>query len=178
MLLPEAILVKLKMANDAKQTKLLCFGIGNVSRGDDALGPSLLDFIEAETPLFQITKEEVFQLQPENLYELSGQDVVLFLDADARFKKDISFESIEPHAVESAFVSHALSPQRLLSMHQELADQSTPAAFLLSMGAADTELHEGLSEQGKLNLDSARQLISTLLNEPLQNWKMYQKVAV
>ena len=60
--------------------KLVVFGWGNVSRGDDGLGPLLLARI-AEAGWAESTLIEDFQLQLEHALDLQGADLALFLDA-------------------------------------------------------------------------------------------------
>lgn len=156
-----------------EHTRILCYGIGNISRGDDGLGPELLDWLQQQAKSFsqyEITYEPAFQLQPENIYEFKNQDAILFLDADARFETGIQFNQLQIPTTENPFVSHALSPTQLLKIHNDLMAASHPPAFLLSMGASDIGLHEGLSSTAKKNLELAQEKCSYFLQQPLQSW--------
>lgn len=160
---------------ESGQIKLLCYGIGNCSRGDDGLGPELLQALtKANIPqsLFKIQPEEVFQLQPEHIYDFKDTDVILFLDADSRFSSGIKFNAITANNIENPFVSHALEPELLLAMHQTLTDQATPPAFLLSMGTASVELGENLTAQGQENLSKALDFLIRLMETPLELWRL------
>ena len=59
--------------------RLVVFGWGNDARGDDALGPALLDRLAAAWPDLPIVED--FQLQIEHALDLDGADMALFLDA-------------------------------------------------------------------------------------------------
>ena len=64
----------------ADRPRVVVFGWGNVSRGDDGLGPLLLARIEA-LGLPHVTTIEDFQLQIEHALDLRDADLALFVDA-------------------------------------------------------------------------------------------------
>jgi hydrogenase maturation protease len=137
----------------------LIFGWGNPSRGDDALGPALLDAIEAlrDThphwgPVDLLTD---FQLQVEHALDLEGRDRVLFVDAssapgDAPFRA----ERITP-AKDASFTSHALSPQGVMHVYAEIKGREPPPCTLLAIAGEAFELGEPLSNAAKVHLDAA-----------------------
>ena len=59
---------------------LLVIAVGNRSRGDDALGPALLDGLRDDAAIGVDLLEE-FQLQVEHALDLVGRRGVLFVDA-------------------------------------------------------------------------------------------------
>ncbi|HNP52189.1 MAG TPA: Ni/Fe hydrogenase, partial [Nitrosomonas nitrosa] len=61
--------------------KLLLFGYGNPSRGDDALGPSLVARIEL-LKLGHIECQNDMQLQVEHIMDFIERDQIMFIDAD------------------------------------------------------------------------------------------------
>ena len=66
------------------QTRLVIFGYGNPSRGDDALGSLLLARAETEVdrlPGLDVALVEDFQLQVEHALDLEDRDLALFIDA-------------------------------------------------------------------------------------------------
>ena len=153
--------------------QLLCYGIGNISRGDDGLGPALLHWLSKHNSSdeFEIQLEPAFQLQPENLYEFADKDVVLFLDADARFSEGVHFAEVFAKQSNNPFVSHALPPEQLLALYNELMDKPHPPAFCLSMGTHHIGLQETLSETAIKNLEGAKPLLKQLINLPLTQWR-------
>ena len=60
---------------------ILVFGYGNLSRGDDALGPLLLDYIQKHCDLRKIELLTDFQLQIEHALDLEHRSLILFVDA-------------------------------------------------------------------------------------------------
>ena len=64
---------------------VLVFGWGNLSRGDDALGPMLVDRLRALLPDDSgVEFLDDYQLQIEHALDLVGRDRVLFVDASLR----------------------------------------------------------------------------------------------
>ena len=59
--------------------RLVVLGWGNDSRGDDALGPALVDRIAAAWPDLPMVDD--YQLQIEHALDLEGTEAALFLDA-------------------------------------------------------------------------------------------------
>jgi hydrogenase maturation protease len=137
----------------------LIFGWGNPSRGDDALGPALLDAVEALLDAHpQWGKVDLltdFQLQVEHALDLEGRDRVLFVDAsaasgDAPFRAEV----IAP-AKDSSFTSHALSPQGVMHVYAEIKGREPPPCTLLAIAGQGFELGEPLSPAARTHLDAA-----------------------
>lgn len=154
---------------------LLCYGIGNCDRGDDAQGPLLVEWLEQQNvDQWQLVLEQPYQLQPENLYEFIGKHAILFVDADARLQSGIAFQPIIPRQSHSAFISHAVAPEHLLDLYQRTVKQTPPPAWLLSLSTHGVELGDSVSRQAERNLARARQLLSTLLSSDIEQWRQWQ----
>ena len=131
---------------------ILIIGIGNPSRGDDALGPMLIDRLEA----LQLADVELltdFQLQVEFALDLQGRQRVIFVDASLDAVAPFAFAPVVA-AEDASFTSHALSPGAVLHAYQKLIGDPPPAYVLAIRGEA-FELGEGLSAQAATNLDVA-----------------------
>lgn len=137
----------------------LIFGWGNPSRGDDALGPALLDAVEAlraSHPQWgEVDILTDFQLQVEHALDLEGRERVLFVDASAA-AADAPFraEAIAP-ARDSSFTSHALSPQGVMHVYSEIKGKAPPPCTLLAIAGEAFELGEPLSAAAHAHLDAA-----------------------
>lgn len=131
---------------------LLIFAYGNPSRGDDALGPLLLERLEA-LHLPQVELLTDFQLQVEHAIDLQGRERVLFIDASVSCPPPFAFSRLAP-AKDRSFTSHAMSPSAVLQAYQELYGEAPPAWLLAVRGEA-FELGEPLSPAAAANLEAA-----------------------
>lgn len=130
----------------------LIIGIGNPSRGDDALGPRLIERLEA-LQLHDVELLTDFQLQVEFALDLQDRQQVIFIDASLTAPPP--FEFTQAQAVEDpSYSSHALSPGALLHACQQLYGLPPPAYVLAIRGEA-FELGEDLSDSASLHLEDA-----------------------
>lgn len=137
----------------------LIFGWGNPSRGDDALGPALLDAVEALLPGHPewggVELLTDFQLQVEHALDLEGRRRVLFVDASA----SALGAPFRAHAIraarDSSFTSHALSPQGVLHVFTEMKGTEPPPCTLLAIAGEAFELGEPLSRAAQDHLAAA-----------------------
>jgi len=131
---------------------ILIIGIGNPSRGDDALGPMLIERLEAlQIPDVELLTD--FQLQVEFVLDLQGRQQVIFIDASLNAAPPFEFTPVAAEE-DSSYTSHALSPGAVLHAYQQLYGPPPPAYVLAIRGTA-FELGEGLSEVATANLDAA-----------------------
>ena len=134
---------------------VLVFGIGNESRGDDALGPllvrSLRDWAEADGRLELI---EDYQLQVEHVTDLAGRGAVLFVDADMSCVEPFHFSEITA-AHDHSYTSHAMTPSALLHAYRQVYGQAAPASFLLRIRGYRFELGDLVSDEAATNLAHA-----------------------
>jgi hydrogenase maturation protease len=141
---------------------VLLFGYGNLSRGDDALGPLLLEYVESTVNLDRIEILTDFQLQIEHALDLENRELVLFVDASVACVKVFDFAMLEP-AKDNSYTTHAMSPAAVLAVYQTIKKKTPPPCFLLSIKGETFELGEGLSAAAKNHLASACRFASRLL---------------
>ena len=150
---------------------VLVFGYGNLSRGDDALGPLLLEFVESHCDLAKIEILSDFQLQIEHALDLENRALVLFVDASVSCAGAFDFSLLEPDR-DKSYTTHAMSPAAVLDVYQSIKKQTPPPCFLLSIRAEKLELGEGLSTQAENNLEQACQFAGQLLqNLDIKVWR-------
>ena|ERR1035437_4875661 len=120
---------------DGLPAPVLVFGWGNLSRGDDALGPLCVAALREQLPdtlLDQVEFLEDYQLQIEHALDLVGRQAVLFVDASLTC--GAPFEVTPLGAMQDASLStHALSPQALLRVFQDLQGEPAPPCTLLAI---------------------------------------------
>jgi hydrogenase maturation protease len=135
----------------------LIIGIGNPSRGDDAIGPLAIERLAAlDLPGVELLTD--FQLQVEHALDLIGRREVVFIDAAASGAAPFSFESAIP-AVDASATSHALSPAAVLAAFLRVTEEPLPAAFVLAVRGYAFELGAPLSVTAACNLDAALQML-------------------
>jgi len=140
---------------------LLIFGYGNPSRGDDALGPELLERLQRQgLPEQTVELLSDFQLQIEHALDLVDRERVLFVDASLNVDPPYRFERIQPQRDQS-FTSHALTPAALLHVYQQLQRQPPPPCYLLAIRGYLFELGQPISRQAEANLEQGLEFITT-----------------
>jgi hydrogenase maturation protease len=144
---------------------VLLFGYGNLSRGDDALGPLLLEYVERHCDLDIIEILSDFQLQIEHALDLENRRLVLFVDASVASVNAFDFALLEPSR-DKSYTTHAMSPAAVLDVYQSIKKALPPPCFLLSIKAEKFELGEGLSADAENNLEKACLFAGRLINNP------------
>ena len=131
---------------------ILIIGIGNPSRGDDALGPLLIERLEAlNLPDVELLTD--FQLQVEFSLDLQQRQKVIFVDASINATPPFTFTQVIA-AEDTSYSSHALSPSAVLHAYQKLFGEPPPS-FVLAIRGEAFELGEGLSEAAGNHLEAA-----------------------
>jgi len=119
----------------------LVFGVGNPSRGDDALGPLFVERLEAwyagDLPVALATLTD-FQWQIEHALDLVDIDVVIFVDASVAATPPFELAPLAAN-YDATHSTHALSPACLLAVAERLG-QTVPAAWLLAIPGRAFEL--------------------------------------
>jgi hydrogenase maturation protease len=150
--------------------RVVVFGWGNESRGDDGLGPLLLRRL-AEAAWPDIIAIEDYQLQIEHALDLEGADCALFIDAGKGTKTPFTFHEIVSRA-DVAHTTHALAPEAVLAVFARIKKAPPPPAFVLCVRGESFALGEGLSEDGKARLEAAWNFLRQLMREPsLAQWR-------
>lgn len=150
---------------------ILIFGYGNPSRGDDALGPRLLEHLtEQLTPDIHHTAGGIecltdFQLQIEHALDLIGRKLVLFVDAHASCPPPYRLEQLQP-ATTRTYTTHAQHPAAVLRVYEDIHSQPAPPSFLLGIRGERFELGEELSNAAQAHLVAAVDLVLRLCAEP------------
>ncbi|RAS17382.1 hydrogenase maturation protease [Paraburkholderia bryophila] len=136
---------------------LLVFGWGNVSRGDDALGPLFVQQMGAlagSSVGIRVDFLEDYQLQIEHALDLTGRERVLFVDASLNCAAP--FEVTRLHAARDAsFTTHAMSAQSVMQVYRELSGMASPPCTLLAIRGTGFELGESPGRQALINLSQA-----------------------
>lgn len=149
--------------------RIVVIAVGNDARGDDALGPRLLARVSAAAfPGVQAQLE--YQLQIEHALDLAGAELVLFIDAAHGLHCPCVLAEIAPARATPAF-SHALAPEAVLAVLEQLEGHAPPA-FQLSVQGERFGLGDGLSPRAELAEGQAWTVLEKLLSAPgLVAWR-------
>lgn len=142
------------MSGPDPRARRLIVGVGNPSRGDDAVGPLAVERLAAlNLPDLELLTD--FQLQVEYLLDMADRDLVVFVDAtvDPRVR-DFAFTPLRPER-DNSFSSHELSPQAVLAAYERHYRAPPPPSFALAIRGHGFELGEGLSPETAAGLEAA-----------------------
>ncbi|WP_150047146.1 MULTISPECIES: hydrogenase maturation protease [Methylomonas] len=133
---------------------VLIFGYGNPSRGDDALGPKVIEYLQSRYSPQDVELLTDFQLQIEHVLDLSGRRTVLFVDAAVIGDGPYALSLLQPER-DNSYSSHAMSPSALLAVYQAVMGQNPPCSYMLSIRARSFQLGSGLSHAAAEHLIQA-----------------------
>ena len=135
----------------------IVIGIGNELRGDDGIGPRVVDAIPARADLQTMT---VHQLVPELAEKVQCARRVLFVDAS--LGDELCLAQLSPS--DHRGLGHACSPAGLLGW-TKLAYEQVPESWLLSIPGVVFEFGETLSPRTTAYLPEALERIESWLND-------------
>jgi hydrogenase maturation protease len=148
---------------------VLIFGYGNPGRGDDALGPEVVDAIE-EAGIAGVECQSDMQLQVEHITDLEGREHILFVDADVACAEPYAFTTLEPEK-DGSYTSHAMTPGALLHAYKKVYGSDSPPAYILRIRGYAFELGDPMGEQARNNLAAAIELVKKLCADAGEaNW--------
>jgi len=142
---------------------------GNTSRGDDALGPALLQRLQAWAASAGIADRfewvEDFQLQIDHALNLESKTLALYIDAGEDTPAPFSFYPISP-LDQPWHTTHAMPPESVLAVFERTAKKPPCPAFTLCLRGQDFGIREGLSPTAQTHLESALAFAQALLKNP------------
>lgn len=155
------------MSSVRKIRPLLVLACGNPSRGDDALGPLIIERLEelwGAGELRQVDLLTDFQLQIEHALDLRGRDLVVLVDAASNGPEPFSFEPVRPEH-DTGYTTHAMTPGALLRVLEQITDEDPPATWLLAIRGYSFHLGSPICEAARENLEKAIEHLVGLIGE-------------
>ena len=134
---------------------ILVFGWGNLSRGDDALGPMLVDRLRVG-PGWDVRVDYLddYQLQVEHALDLAGRQRVLFVDASLRCQAPFEVTRLQARR-DASFSTHAMSPQAVMQVFRDLQGIAPPPCTLLAIRGRSFELGDPPQSDALVCLEAA-----------------------
>lgn len=153
---------------------VLVLGWGNLSRGDDALGPLCVAALQGQFPDALSNSIEFlddYQLQVEHTLDLLGRRQVLLIDACLDCAAPFEVRQPQPYP-DHSYTSHALTPSALLQVFSDVHGQAAPPTTMLAIRGESFELGQAMSPAAQTNLAAAliwaqAWLESAILQEPV-----------
>ena len=135
---------------------ILIYGYGNPGRQDDGLGPALVEWLEAWAKAGKISGvafDSNYQLNAEDALAVAECRAVVFVDATKETKAPFEFLKLAPKK-EISFSTHAMSPESVLALADELYG-ARPPAWLLAIRGYEWEPNEPPTPAALANLAAA-----------------------
>jgi len=146
---------------------IVVFGFGNPGRGDDGLGPAIIERLDDHLVRTARTAEVEtivdFQPQIEHAADLRGRALAVFVDAGTGTPEPFTLARLAPSA-RFTHSSHALDPAALLHVYREAFGAPPPPAYLLCVRGYGFELGEPIGDGARANLATAWDALCTLLD--------------
>ena len=143
---------------------------GNRSRGDDAIGPLLLErlasWLAAEGRSGEFELIDDYQLQIEHALELRGRRLALFIDAGCRTPAPLAFYPVAAASARPASTTHVLAPGGVLDVYRQVVLAEPPPSFVLCVRGECFELGEGLSGPAREYVEAAWRQLMRLCERP------------
>lgn len=144
--------------------QLVILGYGNLSRGDDALGPLLIQDLQQCQKKYQwqhVTLLCEYQLQIENILDLNGVNLVVFIDANVSCTTPYYFQRCVADC-DSSYSTHALSPAALLHIYKQVQHIDPPPSYVLNIRGEAFALGQSVSASAQVHFQAARKFLLQL----------------
>ena len=146
--------------------KVLVIGYGNPLREDDGIGWRVVEEIENGQLLIvncQLSTVVTHQLLPELAEEVSGAELVVFVDASVEGAPGmIAVQEVLPVVQEMGAFTHHFDPAGLVGYARDLYGRF-PHAYLVTITAVSLGYGEGLSDTVEAALPNVLQQIERLI---------------
>lgn len=157
--------------------RIVIFGYGNPSRGDDALGPELLGRLQTElanqTGICDWKGVTDFQLQIEHAHDLLNRDLALFIDASMSSPTPFDFRRLTPRR-DISYTSHAMSPAAVLYGFELAYGTAPPPSYMLSIRGEEFALGNPLSTAARAHLEGGLDFAKRLVLCPdSEHWNAW-----
>ena len=137
----------------------LVIGYGNTLRGDDGVGPRVVEAVE-KLNLRGVRTLICQQLSPEYADPVSRAHTVVFVDAAVDAPREVQLRKIEPN--ESAqLMAHAADPRTMLALARDVFGHA-PQAWWLTIPAVKLDFSETLTPEAQRGFEVALKKIQEL----------------
>lgn len=146
----------------SRENRILVIGYGNPARQDDGIGRYIVDRLSEDLKIVDTVL--VQELGPEISEDISGYELVIFVDAGIDQEDDYVIRKIEP-MYKTPIFSHHISPESILAITKELFNVS-PKAYLISVRGYSFDFGFELTKEALENSEKAIEKIKEICT----NW--------
>jgi hydrogenase maturation protease len=146
---------------------VLVLACGNPSRGDDAMGPLLIECLARRQRAGELQQVDLltdFQLQIEHALDLQGRGLVVFVDAAHSGPEPFSFLPVLPE-LEPVYTTHAMAPGAVLRVFEQVIRGDVPPAWLLAIRGHAFDLGSTITAAAGDNLSRSAEFLLRLLRD-------------
>lgn len=151
----------------SKETNILVIGYGNPARCDDGIGNYVTERLSSEE--INVNVISIQELGPELCEDISGYELVFFVDASINQSEDFIIREIIPRYKTPIF-SHHISPEMLLAITKELYGLC-PKSYLVSIKGYNFDFGFDITKEAKRNSEEAIKKIK----EICMSWQLQKK---
>ena len=142
--------------------KILVYGYGNPGRQDDGLGPALAEKIDGLN-IPGVVTDSNYQLNVEDALEITESKAVFFADASVDCEEPFVFKEVLPSNL-IRFTTHAISPDSLMALCNELYGVNVPA-YILAIRGYSWEFNRQITDKAENNMQKAFAFLAERLTE-------------
>jgi len=148
--------------------KILFYAYGNPGRNDDGLAnmfvKKLKDWLVDEK-IQNIETDSNYQLNIEDAFDISGKDIVIFVDASEEAIEDFYLSEVSPSDSKVEFSMHSVSASFVLDLCQKIY-KKYPETYMLHIKGYEWNFVEEISQKAMENLNKALEFIKTNIQKP------------
>jgi hydrogenase maturation protease len=126
------------------EQNFLVIGYGNTLRGDDGVGPRVVEALEA-LHLPGVRTLACQQLSPEHAAPIARAQSVIFVDAAMDAPGEVLLRRLEPGDT-TQLLAHAADPRTMLALSRDVFGH-VPHAWWLTIPAVKLEFNESLTPE-------------------------------
>jgi len=138
---------------------ILIIGYGNTLRGDDGVGPRVVEAVE-KLQLPNVRTLICQQLSPEHADPIARTETVIFVDASVDAPKEVQLRPLEPGET-SQLMAHAADPRTMLALARDVFGHA-PKAWWLTIPAEKMEFSEQFSVEAQRGFREAVEQVQSL----------------
>jgi len=142
--------------------RTLVLGYGNPARGDDGLGPALVERLAA-LALDDLETRVDYQLCVEDAMDIGGFEQVVFVDASLNAVPPFLHYRIPEVVTPTILDTHSISPEALIHLARTLFGAKSQASVLEIRGYHFEPFTESLSVAAAQNLNAAFLYLKSVL---------------